>query len=136
LIGSGSQPIRAVVVYTIAPTMVFMPSWHLRYVNFEGCGICLAIDPFFYWSVHISPLHKIKDINCYKSLACNNWQYSTQVGADISAWIYQRGLFSGNFQIPCGLEFRWRWSWLHPTPFGRICFHVGCSSDGHCNHCA
>jgi hypothetical protein len=38
---------------------------------------------------HLNPLHKIKNANCYKSLACDTYQYSTQVGADILAWIYQ-----------------------------------------------
>ena len=38
-------PIRAIVVYPIATTMVFMTRWHLRYVDFEGCRVRFAIDP-------------------------------------------------------------------------------------------
>jgi hypothetical protein len=45
---TGAQPIRAVVVYPIATTMVFMPRWHLRYFDFEGCRARFAIDPLFY----------------------------------------------------------------------------------------
>jgi len=45
---TGAQPIRAVVVYPIATTMVFMTRWYLRYVDFEGCKVRFTIDPLFY----------------------------------------------------------------------------------------
>jgi hypothetical protein len=45
---TGAQPIRSIVVYPIATTMVFMTRWHLRYVDFEGCRVRFAIDPLFY----------------------------------------------------------------------------------------
>jgi len=45
--GSGTQPIRAVVVYSIATTMAFVTCCHLRYVDFESCRVRFAIDPLF-----------------------------------------------------------------------------------------